>query len=80
MAGLASPRTTNEALASFKRFFADVLKSKQVGLLDGAVPPLDLGAAATLRRSAGSRIASSWWAATRCRSSKVLGLPGQACG
>jgi NADH dehydrogenase/NADH:ubiquinone oxidoreductase subunit G len=49
VAGLVSARTTNESLASFKRFFSDVIKSKQVALLDGAAPPLDLGATATLR-------------------------------
>lgn len=49
VAGLASARTTNETLASFKRFFADTVKSKQVALLSGVVPPLDIGARATLK-------------------------------
>ena len=49
VAGLASARTTNESLAAFKRFFADVVKSKQVGMIDGALPPLDLGTRATLK-------------------------------
>lgn len=49
VAGLVSARATNEVMASFKRFFADVVKSKQLALLDGAVPPLDLGTRATLK-------------------------------
>ena len=49
VAGLASPRTTSEALQSFQRFFSDVVKSKQVGLIGAAAPPLDLGAQGTLQ-------------------------------
>jgi formate dehydrogenase major subunit len=48
VAALMSPRTTNESATAFKHFFADVLKSKQVGVYNAALPPLDLGAQATL--------------------------------
>ena len=48
VAGLASPRATNEELAAFHRLFQEAWKSDEVGLLYGEVPPLDLGAAATL--------------------------------
>jgi formate dehydrogenase major subunit len=48
VAGLASPRTTNESLAAFSHFFREVLKSDEVALLYGEVPPLDLGTPATL--------------------------------
>ena len=46
--GLASPRMTTEALVAFTCFFNEVLNSDEVGLLRGEVPPLDLGATATL--------------------------------
>ena len=49
VAGLASPRLTSESLAAFACFFEDVLESSEVALLQGEVPPLDLGAMATLR-------------------------------
>jgi len=49
VAGLVSPRTTTESLTSFKRFFSDVLKSKQLALFGAAVPPLDIGAFASLK-------------------------------
>ena len=45
VAGIISARATNESLASFKRFFSDVLKSKHIGLLDGAVPAARHGGA-----------------------------------
>jgi formate dehydrogenase major subunit len=48
VAGLASPRLTNESLAAFACFFHDSLGSGEVGLLYGDVPPLDLGNPATL--------------------------------
>ncbi len=43
VAGLASPRLTNEALAAFKSLFAEKLKSAEVGLAYGEVPSLGLG-------------------------------------
>jgi predicted molibdopterin-dependent oxidoreductase YjgC len=49
VAGLVSPRTTNESLAAFSRFFKAVLKSNKVALLHGEVPPMDLGTSATLQ-------------------------------
>ncbi len=49
VAGLASPRLTSESLAAFACFFEDVLESSEVALLHGEVPPLDLGAMASLR-------------------------------
>jgi formate dehydrogenase major subunit len=49
VAGLASPRLTSESLAAFECFFHDVLESSEVALLSGEVPPLDLGAMASLR-------------------------------
>lgn len=49
VAGLASARSTSETLSAFKRFFSDVVKSKQIGLLNGAAPPPDLGTPASLR-------------------------------
>ena len=49
VAGLASPRLTTESLAAFECFFHDVLESSEVALLSGEVPPLDLGAMASLR-------------------------------
>ena len=49
MAGVASPRLTSESLAAFECFFHDVLESSEVALLHGEVPPLDLGATASLR-------------------------------
>ena len=48
VAGLASPRLTTEMLADFKQFFAESLRSDQVALLYGELPPMDLGPAATL--------------------------------
>lgn len=48
VAGLASPRATNEELAAFREFFAQTLHSQAVGLLYGELPPADLGAAASL--------------------------------
>ena len=49
VAGVVSPRLTSESLAAFACFFHDVLESNEVALLEGDVPPLDLGAPATLR-------------------------------
>lgn len=48
VAGMISPRSTNETMASFRRFFNDVVKSKQLGVYDAALPPMDIGALATL--------------------------------
>ena len=48
VAGLVSPRATNETMAAFSRFFDKTLSSDQVGLLYGELPPLDLGVIATL--------------------------------
>lgn len=48
VAGLASPRTTNEALVAFSRFLKEVLGSDQIALLWGEAPPLDLGTSARL--------------------------------
>lgn len=49
VAGLASPRLTNESLAAFVCFFHEVLESNEVALLYGEVPPLDLGRAGSLK-------------------------------
>jgi formate dehydrogenase major subunit len=49
VAGLASPRLTNESLAAFACFFHETLGSGEVGLLYGEVPPLDLGSQASLQ-------------------------------
>jgi formate dehydrogenase major subunit len=49
VAGMASPRLPSESLAALECFFHDVLESSEVALLQGEVPPLDLGAPATLR-------------------------------
>jgi len=49
VAGLISPRSTNETLASFAWFFQEVLKSNEVALLYGEVPPMLLGRTAALR-------------------------------
>ena len=54
VAGVASPRLTSESLAAFACFFQDVLESSEVALLQGEVPPLDLGAMASLRDVADS--------------------------
>lgn len=43
VAGLASPRLSNESLAAFACFFQETLGSNEVGLLYGDVPPMDLG-------------------------------------
>jgi formate dehydrogenase major subunit len=48
VAGLASARLTNESLAAFACFFREVLDSTEIGLLDGRVPPLDVGARAAI--------------------------------
>lgn len=48
IAGVASARLTSESLAAFACFFHDVLESNEVALLQGEVPPLDLGALASL--------------------------------
>jgi formate dehydrogenase major subunit len=48
VAGLASPRLTSDSLAAFQCFFHDVLESSEVALLSGEVPPLGLGAIASL--------------------------------
>ncbi len=47
-AGLASPRLTSESLAAFALFFQEVLKSDEVSMLYGEVPPTDLGTRAML--------------------------------
>jgi len=54
VAGVASARLTSESLAAFACFFHDVLESSEVALLQGEVPPLDLGTMASLREVAGS--------------------------
>lgn len=54
VAGVASARLTSESLAAFACFFHDVLESNEIALLQGEVPPLDLGTMATLRDVAGS--------------------------
>lgn len=48
VAGLASARSTNEALAELQSFFASAVPAGQLALLSGSVPPLDLGARASL--------------------------------
>lgn len=47
-AGLASPRLTSESLAAFALFFQEVLRSDEVSMLYGEVPPADLGERASL--------------------------------
>ncbi|MCY2952463.1 MAG: 2Fe-2S iron-sulfur cluster-binding protein [Planctomycetota bacterium] len=54
VAGLASPRLPNEALAAFACFFHEVLMSNEVGLLYGEDPPLELGQPAVLHDVAAS--------------------------
>lgn len=48
VAGLVSPRTINENLVAFSCFFNELLKSDEVALLYGGVPPVELGTPATL--------------------------------
>ncbi len=48
VAALASPRLTNESLATFACFCQEALESNELALLYGEVPPLDLGEAASL--------------------------------
>ena len=48
VAGLVSPRTTNEGLVAFSSFFNEVLNSDEVALLYGEVPPQDLGELASV--------------------------------
>ena len=47
--GFISPRFPSETMIAYSAFFNEVLHSDQVALLNGAVPPLDLGEQATLR-------------------------------
>ncbi len=54
VAGLVSPRMTNESLAAFTRFFQEVLESKELALMYGEAPPLNLGQAAALADVAAS--------------------------
>jgi formate dehydrogenase major subunit len=54
VAGLASPRVTNECLAAFACFFNEVLESNELALLYGDVPPLDLGEHGTLADVSGA--------------------------
>lgn len=49
VAGVVSPRLPSESLAAFACFFHEVLESSEVALLEGEVPPLELGALASLR-------------------------------
>ena len=49
VAGLVSPRLPNEALATLRCFFDEVLESNELGLIYGAAPPLDIGQRATLK-------------------------------
>ena len=66
VAGLASPRLTNEELAAFKKLLASA-KSSEAGLLYGQVPSLGLGglpANVASLRTWTSRTAWWWWAAT----------------
>ena len=54
VAGLISPRLPTESLAAFAWFFQEVLKSNEVALLYGEVPPLELGRTASLAEVAAS--------------------------
>ncbi len=54
VAGLATPRATDESLAAFRSFFHDVLESDQAGLLYGDMPPAGFGPLATLQELAGA--------------------------
>jgi formate dehydrogenase major subunit len=42
VAGLVTPRSTDETLSAFHRFFEEVVNSDQAGLLYGDMPPADL--------------------------------------
>ena len=48
VAGMITPRSTNQCLTAFMNLFHDVLRSDQVGLLSGRVPPLGVGPSATM--------------------------------
>ena len=48
VAGLISPRMINEGFVAFSCFFNELLNSDEVALLYGEVPPLELGAPATV--------------------------------
>ena len=49
VAGLVTPRATGETMTAFHRFFEEVLRSDQAGLLYGEMPPTGFGALATLQ-------------------------------
>jgi formate dehydrogenase major subunit len=49
VAGLITPRSTNQCLVAFNSLFHDVLRSDQVALLSGRLPPLGIGAPATMQ-------------------------------
>lgn len=48
VAGLITPRSTNQCLVAFSRMFHDIFKSDDVALLGGRIPPLGLGPAASI--------------------------------
>jgi len=48
VAGMITPRSTNESLVAFLRMFHDIFRSDQVSLTSGQVPPLDIGTPATM--------------------------------
>lgn len=54
VAGLISPRLTNESLAAIECFFNEVLQSNELALLYGAAPPVEIGARAELPDLAGA--------------------------
>ncbi len=54
VAGMASPRLTNESLAAFTCLFHETLGSSEVGLINGEVPPLDLGTPGRLQDIGGA--------------------------
>lgn len=47
VAGLVSPRATNEEMAALRDFFNNSLHSHNLGLIYGELPPCDLGVSAT---------------------------------
>lgn len=49
VAGLITPRSTNQCLTAFNQLFREILRSDQVALLSGSVPPLSIGAPATMQ-------------------------------
>lgn len=49
VAGLITPRSTNQCLVAFRHLFHDVLRSEELSLLGGSIPPLGIGQTATMQ-------------------------------